>query len=88
MASTVKLFSSRKRESIVWKYFEFNDESNKTICKVLSGVSKKDNSVRGFPISGKNTTNLKMHLLRYHLVEHDSYVKAAAEEVLRKTSVS
>ena len=83
MASGIKLFSGRKRESTTWKYFEFHDDTNKTVCKV---VSEKDNNVCGFPLSGKNTTNLKTHLQRYHPLENESYVKAVAEESLSKTS--
>ena len=51
-----RLCSGRKRESLVWQWFEFDAKSDKSVCK----VSSANNKVCGFKLSGKNPTNLKV----------------------------
>jgi len=59
MANFVKMFSGRKRESPVFKYFENLADSNKSKCPV---VNEKTQKQCGNLTTGKNPTNLKSHL--------------------------
>jgi len=63
MASFVKMFSGRKRESPVWKYFEYLADSNKSKCLVVNEKTQKQS---GNLLAGKNPTNLKSHLYTCH----------------------
>jgi len=65
MANFVKMFSSRKCESLVWKYFEYLADSNKTKCLV---VIEKTQKQCGNLTAGMNPTNLKSHLSTCHPV--------------------
>jgi len=63
MASFAKIFSGRKRESLVWKYFEYLADSNKSKCLV---ANKKTQKQCGNLLAGKNPTNLKSQLSTCH----------------------
>jgi len=63
MASFVKTFSGRKRESPIWKYFEYLEDSNKSKCPVVNEKTQKQCSNL---LAGKNPTNLKSHLSTCH----------------------
>jgi len=63
MADFVKMFNGRKRESPVWKYFEYLADSNKTKCLV---VNEKIQIQCSNLTAGKNPTNLKSHLSTCH----------------------
>jgi len=63
MASFVQMFSDRKRESPVWKYYEYLADSNKSKSPVVNGKIQKQ---CGNLLAGKNPTNLKSHLSTCH----------------------
>jgi len=74
MANSVKMFSGRKRESPVWKYFEYLADLNKTKFLV---VNEKTQKQCGNVTAGKNPTNLQSHLSTCH---HD-----VAKEIATQT---
>ena len=39
--SLCKTMSGRKRDSAVWEYFEFNEETNKSTCHVVIDKNAK-----------------------------------------------
>ncbi|XP_028668322.1 E3 SUMO-protein ligase ZBED1-like [Erpetoichthys calabaricus] len=61
MATSAQMFAGRKRESNVWKYFNYSADNNKSKCGV-----REETKECGFLVSGKNTTNLRAHLARHH----------------------
>jgi len=72
------MLAGRKRESYVWTYFKYNDEKEKSICI----VKNKNGEQCGKEMAGKNTSNLKTHLSRFHGSE---YEKVTEEEKKMKT---
>ena len=71
-----------KRRSLVWKFFEFNETTGKSVCQVpLSGEEPC-----GVNVPGKFATNLKQHLSKSHPEEHaqvlrmEAAIKRAKEE--------
>ena len=70
MASLVKQFSGRKRESPVWDYFE-ELECGKCKCVALT---KENGKICGQLINGKNATNLKVHLQTHHTESFKEFV--------------
>jgi hypothetical protein len=90
MASLVKQFSGRKRESIVHKHFRYDLDINKSICLVSKG---SDNGICGFRVAGKNTTNLKSHLQHHHSeiyneIKRTEELTAGSEPETKKRKVS
>jgi hypothetical protein len=69
--SLCKSLAGRKRDSFVWNYFNYDDTSGKSICQVCV----RDDKVCGVGITGKNTSNLVVHLQRFHKQEHVAYVQ-------------
>ena len=66
-----RIFGGRKQESAVWKYFAYNEEIKKSICQVKTS----DNKICGYPVTSKNTTNLKTHLHRHHADRYEVFLK-------------
>jgi hypothetical protein len=50
------MFSGRKKESSVWRYFSYDDASDRSSCQ----VKMKDDKECGVKLAGKNPTNLKV----------------------------
>jgi len=63
MATFSQMFAGRKRESIVWKHFQYNVANNKSMCTVLDEKGERE---CGVLVAGKNPTNMKAHLVRHH----------------------
>lgn len=80
MSSLIKQFSGRKRESLVWSYFEDRPDIRKSRCIVLDEKGK----LCGHLIAGKNATNLKAHLHAHH---SELYSQLLANENDKKTSL-
>lgn len=68
--------TGRPRKSVVWDYFEFDEDSNKSVCQIIlpgpltatdtvAHDSSHDN-ICGHSIAGKFPTNLKQHLKKAH----------------------
>lgn len=62
MASLVKQFSGRKRQSVVWNYVEDRPDIAKCWCIVL----KLDGKPCHVNVTGKNAANMKAHLQSHH----------------------
>lgn len=62
-----QMFAGRKRESSIWDYYEYDDKTEKSICKVCDATSGR---VCGLKLAGKNATNLVQHLSRLHKAQH------------------
>ena len=58
----IRVNSGRRKESAVWKYFVYNDVKDKSCCTVADNDGKLGN----VELSGKNATNLKAQLSRFH----------------------
>ena len=52
------MFAGRKKESDVWKYFEYKADIDKSVCLVSI-----NNNVCPLKLAGKNPTNLKVNVL-------------------------
>jgi len=81
MASLIKQFSGRKRESDVHRHFVYNVDVNKSICQVESDKGK----TCGSRIAGKNTTNLRSHLQHHHKAVYEEL--RSAEELVKATKI-
>ena len=52
------MFAGRKRDCEVWKWFECNAETEKSVC-LAKGL--KENSTCGLNLAGNNSTDLKVN---------------------------
>lgn len=82
--SLVKLLSGRKRDSVVWEYFSFEEATQKSLCLVMNLTSDKP---CGTILSGKNSSNLVAHLSRFHPKEHSEYLEADKVKRLGKVGL-
>ena len=62
MASLVKQFSGRKRQSNVWNHFEDRPDIGKCRCIIVKPDGKPCHAY----VNGKNATNMKTHLQSHH----------------------
>ena len=77
--SLAKLLAGRRRESSVWDYFKFSDDTQKSMCMVFDDKLGRN---CGVVLAGKNSSNLVNHLARLHKEAHTEYEqkeKARAE---------
>lgn len=65
-----KMFAGRRRESSVWKYFEYNEQTRKSKCCVTDAKIGKE---CGALLAGKNCSNLISHLARIHKDVHTEF---------------
>jgi len=84
MATLKHLLTGRKRDSDVWKNFEYLPDRNKSKCMVTVG----ENKICGFEVTGKNTTNLKSHLQNRHKNVYKETVENDAEKKSQKTKLN
>ena len=84
MATLKHLLTGRKRDSDVWKNFEYLPDRNKSKCMVTVG----ENKICGFEVTGKNTTNLKSHLQNRHKDVYKETVENDAEKKAEKTKLN
>jgi hypothetical protein len=86
----VKMFSGRKKESEVWKHFNYDQQTRKSMCNVLDDKGRRC----GMLIAGKNPTNLKSHLCHKHekvyaiLKEHEIKLKAGKATIGQNDTVT
>ena len=78
------IFVGRKQESAVWKYFAYNEEIKKNICQVITS----DNKICSYPVTLKNTTNLKTHLHRHHADKYEVFLKNDNHNKFKKKKAS
>jgi hypothetical protein len=78
MSNFIKMFSGRKRDSDVWKYFEYKADVDKSACQVVQGDEIRKVKCRK-EVAGKNTTNLKAHLRVYHAEVYSEFEKNETE---------
>ena len=82
-ATPARIFAGRRRESAVWQYFRYDKEIKKIIFQVLN----PDGKTCSYPVSQKNTTNLKSHLQRNHGEQYELFVKTDTDnKALKKES--
>jgi hypothetical protein len=67
-----------KEESSVWRYFTFDDVTDKSSFKVENVESGKQCTY--VQLSGENATKLKTHLMRFHMEEFQQVVSQGAEK--------
>ena len=56
----------------------------KSICQVITS----DNKICGYPVTSKNTTNLKTHLHRHHADKYEVFLKDDNHNKLEKKKAS
>ena len=61
--SLSKSLSGRKRDSVFWEFFSYDEDSDKSTCQVTDETTKV---ACGTQITGKNTSNFAAHLKRFH----------------------
>lgn len=64
--SLSKLLAGRRRESLVWAYFDYSEQTRKSKCQVVDKSGKECGAL----LAGKNPSNLVNHLLRLHKETH------------------
>jgi hypothetical protein len=69
--SLAKLLAGRKRDSLMWDYFTYDEASGKSTCRVSVGNDKTCASL----FTGKNTSNLVANLQRSHKEEYSLYMQ-------------
>ena len=57
--SLCKSLSGRRRESLIWDFFEYDEARDKSRCRVLMDKGEKHCDAQ---LTGKNPTNLSNHL--------------------------
>ena len=70
--SLAKLLAGRKRDSLVWEYFAYDEATGKSTCQVIDAAKEK---ICGTSLTGKNTSNLVSHLQRFHKEEYSAYAE-------------
>lgn len=76
MSGLVKMLSGRKRDSSVWQHFEFMPQLGKSMCKILDSKGVKCGTL----ITGKNPTNLKVHMSSHHTATYRELEEAEEEK--------
>jgi hypothetical protein len=66
MSNFIKIFSGRKRESEVWKYFNYKADVDKSVCQVVIEGDETTKVTCRKEVTCKNSTHLKAHLRVYH----------------------
>ena len=61
--------TGRKRESLVWDFFDYDSPKAESVCKIILQVDGRDQKC-GKIVKGKNPTNLKRHLQAAHEPQH------------------
>ena len=74
--NAVKIPGRKKKNSPVWHHFDFDANSNKSVCT----LKKAGGEVCGKEIKGKFPTNLRNHLCTVHPVEHAALLKKEEAE--------
>ena len=64
------MLAGRRRESSVWDYFKFSEETQKSMCMVFDDKLGRN---CGVVLAGKNSSNLVNHLSRLHKDAHTEY---------------
>lgn len=75
--------SGRPKASPVWDYFE--NENNESVCLVKTNLETDNEKTCGMKVKGKNPTNLKQHLSRYHKEEFENVTKKEEEARSKKS---
>lgn len=76
----------RPKQSPVWNYFVYVEDSDKSVCQVPVGLSD-GSGVCGHAVSGKYPTNMKQHLKRSHKAEYDEVLRQESMVSAKSTSI-
>lgn len=82
--SLSRLMAGRKRDSPVWEYFTYDEQSGKSKCVVCD---EKAGNECGVLFAGKNSSNLITHLSRFHKTAHMEYVNKSNASTSEKRGV-
>jgi hypothetical protein len=82
--SLAKMLAGRRRESYVWHYFNYCEETQKSMCMV---VDEKTGKSCGMALAGKNSSNLVNHLSRAHKFAHEEYKQKEQKKAIDKLGV-
>jgi hypothetical protein len=63
------MLAGRKRDSPIWKYFEYDMASDKSVCN----VNESDKPSCNIKLAGKNSNHLVAHLRHVHPDAHKRY---------------
>jgi len=80
--SLTKFLSGRKRGSVWWEFFYYDEGCEKSTCLVVNDATKV---ACGTKIAGKNTSNFAAHLKRFHKEAHETCVNK--EKAIRSPAV-
>ena len=79
----------RPRKSPVWDYFNYDSNTNKSVCQILKSSTESSSieeaSACGQSLAGKFATNLKSHLKKSHPKE---YQQVLSREAMTKEKVA
>ena len=87
--SLSKMFAGRRRESLVWDYFDYCEQTRKSKCRVVDKSGKECGAL----LADKNSSNLVNHLSRLHketYTEFDEKEKARehVKQDVKRTSTA
>ena len=86
--SLSRLLAGRKRDSPVWKFFVYDQKTDKSKCLVQD---INNEGVCGAFLAGKNSSNLVAHIQRIHKETHKCYTdekkKRNAEKMFLKRKI-
>ena len=83
--SLSKLLSGRKRDSVWWEFFSYDDSCDKSTCLVADDTTK---AVCGAKIAGKNTSNFAAHVKRFHKQAYEICVKKEQQKMSGKSQAA
>ena len=86
--SISRLLAGRKRDCSEWKFFIYDEKTDKSTCLVQD---KNNKGACGTTLAGKNSSNLVAHIQRIHKGTHKSYTddkkKHNAEKIFLKSKI-
>ena len=92
---TPTLSRGGRKRTPVWRFFDYEDSTNKCTCKVetVSGVCSEEpgpsGRLCGHVLTGKYPINMKLHLKKFHPAEYDDMLQREATlKEAKQTKVS
>ena len=81
--SLSKLLSGRKRGSVWWEFFLYDEGCNRSTCLVVMDETTK--TACWTKVAGKKKSNSAAHLKRFHKQAHDSCMNKEKEKTCEKS---
>ena len=76
----------RPRQSCVWNYFQYDKDTDKSVCLVNLTIVTNEEKKCGKEIKGMFASNLKKHLKNHHPNQFKELENAESESKMRKRS--